>query len=50
MSDPAQLVKQALSLGIITPEEADLLEKADQARLAAITVDDFSPDELTGGG
>ncbi|HLF96092.1 MAG TPA: acyl-CoA dehydrogenase [Methylococcaceae bacterium] len=48
--DPAQLVKQALSLGIITPEEADLLEKADQARLAAITVDDFSPDELTGGG
>jgi acyl-CoA dehydrogenase len=44
--DPALLVEEALSQGIITPEEADLLTKADEARLAAITVDDFSAAEL----
>lgn len=44
------LVQQALARGVVTPAEADLLVRAEQARLAAITVDDFSPEELAGGG
>lgn len=47
--DPVGIVDEALSLGIITPEEAGLIHRAEQARLAAIAVDDFSPDELTFG-
>ena len=45
--DPAGIVDEALSLGIITPEEAGLIRRAEQARMAAIAVDDFSPGELT---
>ncbi len=44
--DSAELVAEALSQGILTPEEAGLLAQAGQARLAAITVDDFSAEEL----
>ena len=44
--NPATLIKDALTKNIITEHEATLLTLADQARLAAITVDDFSPDEL----
>lgn len=47
--DAGSIVAEALSLGIITPEQADLLARAEQARLAAIVVDDFSPEELTAG-
>ncbi|MGR8950866.1 MAG: acyl-CoA dehydrogenase [Gammaproteobacteria bacterium] len=46
--DPSQLASDALAKGVITQQEADLIDKANQARLAAITVDDFSPEELTG--
>ncbi|WP_374089340.1 acyl-CoA dehydrogenase [Methylomicrobium lacus] len=46
--DPSQLVSEALAKSVITQQEADLIDKANQARLAAITVDDFSPEELTG--
>ena len=46
--DPSLAVAEALAKGVITPQEADLIEQANQARLAAITVDDFSPEELTG--
>lgn len=46
--DPSNAVTEALTKGVITQQEADLLDKANQARLAAITVDDFSPEELTG--
>jgi acyl-CoA dehydrogenase len=40
------LIKEALSTNIITEHEATLLVSADQARLAAITVDDFSHEAL----
>lgn len=46
--DPAQLAAEAQAKGVITQQEADLLDQANQARLAAITVDDFSPEELIG--
>ncbi|ESS74052.1 acyl-coenzyme A dehydrogenase FadE [Methyloglobulus morosus KoM1] len=42
------LVNDALSLNIITQAEAQLLITAEQARLQAISVDDFSADELVG--
>lgn len=48
-NDPGGIVAAALAQDIITPEDADLLARADEARLAAIAVDDFSPEELTGG-
>lgn len=47
--DPAELVAVALSLGILTAEEAASMAHADQCRRSAIAVDDFSPDELTAG-
>ena len=46
--DPAKIVSEALAKAIITQAEADLLSIAEQARTEAITVDDFSPEELTG--
>jgi acyl-CoA dehydrogenase len=46
---PAGIVKEALALGILTAEDAELLHQAELARLAAIAVDDFSPEELTRG-
>ena len=41
------LIEEALSRDIINKEEADLIDQADKARLSAITVDDFAPEELT---
>jgi len=38
----------ALAKGVITPAEAELIHSAEQARLAAISVDDFSTDEILG--
>jgi acyl-CoA dehydrogenase len=46
--DPSNAGAEALAKGLITQQEADLLDKANLARLAAITVDDFSSEELTG--
>ncbi|MGR9088040.1 MAG: acyl-CoA dehydrogenase domain-containing protein, partial [Gammaproteobacteria bacterium] len=46
--DPAQAASDALAKGLISQQEADLIAAAQQARLAAITVDDFGPEELTG--
>jgi len=43
------LLQEALQVGIITEAEADLINQAEQARLLAISVDDFSPEQLTGG-
>lgn len=43
-----ELREQALALGLISPEEAGLLESAERARLDAIAVDEFTPEELTG--
>jgi acyl-CoA dehydrogenase len=45
--DPSQAAAEALAKGLITELEAGLIDAADTARLAAITVDDFSPEELT---
>jgi acyl-CoA dehydrogenase len=45
--DPSQTAAEALAKGLITELEAGLIGAADKARLAAITVDDFSPEELT---
>ena len=44
----AELVAEALKAGIITPAEADILKRAEELRLDAITVDDFSQDEYLG--
>lgn len=46
---PLDQVREALALGILTPIEAELLAHAEQARLQAITVDDFDAGELTLG-
>ena len=46
--DPFKVRAEALSQGIITRDEAELLDVAERARLAAITVDDFSAEELMG--
>jgi len=43
------LLQEALQAGIITETEADLINQAEQARLLAISVDDFSPEQLTSG-
>ncbi|MEC4750174.1 acyl-CoA dehydrogenase [Methylomicrobium sp. Wu6] len=48
--DPSNTVNEALAKGVITQQEADLIDEANHARLAAITVDDFSPEELTWSG
>jgi acyl-CoA dehydrogenase len=47
-SELSILVNEALAKNIISKEDAQLLAKAEQARLQAITVDDFDPKELTG--
>lgn len=44
--DPAQFIAEALSKNIISKLEAALIETANQARLAAITVDDFGAEDL----
>jgi acyl-CoA dehydrogenase len=46
--DPFKMLAEALATGIITQDEADLYATAEQAGLAAITVDDFSAEELMG--
>jgi len=43
------ILKEALSKNIITAAEAELIKQAEQARLIAISVDDFAPKQLTGG-
>jgi len=43
------VLKEALSKDIITAAEAELIKQAEQARLIAISVDDFAPEQLTGG-
>ncbi len=47
---PFKVRAEALSQGIITQDDAELLDVAERARLAAITVDDFSAEELIGSG
>jgi acyl-CoA dehydrogenase len=46
--DPSQADAEALAKGLITELEAALIEAANKARLAAIMVDDFSPEEMAG--
>ncbi|MGR8929951.1 MAG: acyl-CoA dehydrogenase, partial [Gammaproteobacteria bacterium] len=43
----SETVQPALQAGIIGKDEANLMAKAEQARLAAIRVDDFAPSQLT---
>lgn len=43
-----QVVQQALELNIITRTETELISNAERARLAAISVDDFPAEQLTG--
>ena len=40
------VIKEALGKNIISKAEAELLDKAEQARFSAISVDDFNPKEL----
>ena len=47
--DHVKMLAEALTKGIITRDEAGLCITAEQARLAAITVDDFNAEELMGG-
>ncbi len=44
------LLEVAISKEIITRKEAELILTAEQARLAAISVDDFSPEQLSNVG
>jgi len=44
--NPLTILPEALAKNIITEHEASLLTSADLARLTAIAVDDFSPNEL----
>jgi acyl-CoA dehydrogenase len=46
--DQSKVIAEALAKSIITQQQADLIAAAEQARIAAISVDDFSPEELTG--
>ncbi len=48
--DPFKMLAEVLAKGIVTQLEVDLMVTAEQARLAAITVDDFSTEELMGSG
>jgi acyl-CoA dehydrogenase len=48
--EPFKMLADALTQGIITQDEAGLWATAEQAGLAAITVDDFSTEELIGSG
>ncbi|UJF19774.1 acyl-CoA dehydrogenase FadE [Vibrio sp. SS-MA-C1-2] len=41
-----KVAKQGLDLGVITPQEANLLQIAEHSRLKTINVDDFDPREL----
>jgi acyl-CoA dehydrogenase len=43
------VLREAVKADIITGAEADLISQAEQARLLAISVDDFAPEQLTGG-
>lgn len=43
------LLQEALQAVIITEAEANLINQAEQARLLAISVDDFTSEQLTGG-
>ena len=47
--NPNKMLAEALATGLITQDEVDLYSTAEQAGLAAITVDDFSTEELTSG-
>ncbi len=42
-----KLIDEAIAHEIISKEDADLIAQAEKARLNAITVDDFAPEELT---
>ncbi|MGJ0489544.1 acyl-CoA dehydrogenase [Methylobacter sp.] len=46
--DQSRTIAEALAKGIIAQHEANLITAAEQARIAAISVDDFNPEELTG--
>lgn len=46
---PAEIADQAVAAGIITGEEADLLEQAHLAQLDAIEVDTFTHEQFYGG-
>ena len=48
--DPFKMLAEALTKGIITQDDAELCAAAEQAGLAAITVDDFSAEELFWSG
>jgi len=48
--DPLKMLAEALRKCIISQDEADFYVTAEQTRLAAITVDDFSAEELMGNG
>lgn len=43
----AEAIQPALQAGIISTAEAELFTQAEQARLAAIRVDDFAPEQLS---
>ena len=43
------LAKKGLDLGVITAEEAALLERTEEGRLKVINVDDFAPEDLLAG-
>ena len=44
------LLEVAISKDIITRKEAELIVTAEKARFAAISVDDFSPEQLSNVG
>ncbi|MGZ8136784.1 MAG: acyl-CoA dehydrogenase domain-containing protein, partial [Methylococcaceae bacterium] len=44
--DPAKVLHEAVNKEIISQQEADLIIAAEQARLVAISVDDFGPEDL----
>lgn len=44
----SSVLQQALQANIISKSEAELINNAEQARLNAIRVDDFAPEQLTG--
>jgi len=41
-----KLAEEGLSLGVLSPEEAQLMKRTEQGRLAAINVDDFDHQQL----
>ncbi len=46
----ADVLDAAISKAIISTEEAELIANAEKATFAAISVDDFSPEQLNGAG